>query len=210
MYLEKWEFYAFFIQYALGRISNNLINRTNRHLFNEMPPSITSRTFFCGFSKIYFNLGTAETIIHSWGLELGNFKLFWRLSKFSRRILGYTTVSIPRFVFYFFYCSTISKFSRTRYGCSIAFKRFFSPFWNERFTSKWNVLKSYSHFLHWSAENFSTRRDAVFSRLSLSLKRILPFRKRSSTADLAKNSFTSIFKIFILPYPNSTIAQIYM
>ena len=83
MYLEKWEFYAFFIQYALGRISNNLINRTNRHLFNEMPPSITSRTFFCGFSKIYFNLGTAETIIHSWGLELGNFKLFWRLSKFS-------------------------------------------------------------------------------------------------------------------------------
>ena len=84
MYLEKWEFYAFFIQYALGRISNNLINRTNRHLFNEMPPSITSRTFFCGFSKIYFNLGTAETIIHSWGLELGNFKLFWRLSKFSR------------------------------------------------------------------------------------------------------------------------------
>ena len=199
MYLEKWEFYAFFIQYALGRISNNLINRTNRHLFNEMPPSITSRTFFCGFSKIYFNLGTAETIIHSWGLELGNFKLFWRLSKFSRRILGYTTVSIPSF-FYFFYCSTISKFSRTRYGCSIAFKRFFSPFWNERFTSKWNVLKSYSHFLHWSAENFSTRRDAVFSRLSLSLKRIPPFRKRSSTADLAKNSLYLNFEILYFTF----------
>ena len=157
MYLEKWEFYAFFIQYALGRISNNLINRTNRHLFNEMPPSITSRTFFCGFSKIYFNLGTAETIIHSWGLELGNFKLFWRLSKLSRmRILGYTTVSIPRFVFYFFYCSTIPKFSRTRYGCSIVNAFLPPPFetsvlrangmsWNHTLISYIDLLKISAH-----------------------------------------------------------------
>ena len=37
--------YAFFHSIYALRISNNLINRTNRHLFNEMPPSIISDFF---------------------------------------------------------------------------------------------------------------------------------------------------------------------
>ena len=129
------------------------------------------------------NLGTAETIIHSLELELGNFlKLFDDYPSLG----GYLDTQLYPFRLRFLlllllynsqvFQDTLRLFNR---------KRFSPSFWNERFTSKWNVLKSYSHFLHWSVENFSTRRDAFYSS-RLSLKKILPFRKRSSNADLAE------------------------
>ena len=152
-------------------------NKNNKKIHScRSASSLSSR-----FKKI--NLGTAETIIHSLELELGNFlKLFDDYPSLG----GYLDTQLYPFRLRFLlllllynsqvFQDTLRLFNR---------KRFSPSFWNERFTSKWNVLKSYSHFLHWSVENFSTRRDAFYSS-RLSLKKILPFRKRSSNADLAE------------------------